>query len=79
MAPVSTVYDGFTFDPSTAPEDSKFKVPSWVKRAPVTPAEPMTYNGLGEVSHLKSTHCLPLLTMYSFKALGLAEAFIPWY
>jgi len=50
MAPVSTQRDGFTFDPSTGPEDSKFKTPSWVKRAPITPAEPKTVNGLGEVS-----------------------------
>ncbi|KZP22948.1 hypothetical protein FIBSPDRAFT_859157 [Athelia psychrophila] len=48
MSPVSTFKDGFTFDPATAPADSKFKTPSWVKRAPVTPGEPQTLNGLGE-------------------------------
>lgn len=52
MAPVSTMHDGFTFDPATAPEDSKFKIPSWVKRAAVTPGEPQTLNGLGEVPFL---------------------------
>ena len=43
-------HNGFTFDPSTAPENSKFKTPSWVKRDPVTPTDPRTTNGFGDVS-----------------------------
>jgi len=38
----------FSFDASVAPETSKFKTPSWVRRAPATPAEPTDVNGLGE-------------------------------
>ncbi|KAF8575219.1 hypothetical protein K439DRAFT_1649598 [Ramaria rubella] len=38
----------FSFDPSVAPSNSKFKTPSWVRRAPVTPVNSLDLNGLGE-------------------------------